>query len=92
MRGKVILAKLQEHGLLITQDALAYEVRLTTKPPDSQWRKNIVVMSIASSVEEAIGMIKEQFPNDPIIDQVVLRNRGMHLILSQTIIDEDETW
>jgi formate-dependent phosphoribosylglycinamide formyltransferase (GAR transformylase) len=84
--GKVILANKTEHGHLITQDALAYEVRLTTKPPGNQWRLNHVVMAVASSVEEAIAMCKAQYPNDPIIDQVVLRNRGMDLILASTII------
>ena len=31
-------------------------------------------------------MCKEQYPDDPIIDQVVLRNRGMELILAGSIV------
>lgn len=84
--GKVLTANTTEYGNLISQNALAYEVRMTSKKPEEQWRKNHVIMAIANSVEEAIAMCKEHHPDDPIVDQVVLRNRGMDLILSRESI------
>ena len=86
MAGKVIQANVTEHGHWLSQDALAYEVRMTSKNPDDKCRKNHVIMAVANSVEEAIAMCTEQYPDDPIIDQVVLRNRGMDLILAGSIV------
>jgi len=87
MRYKVMQAQVTEHGHWLTQNALAFEVRMTSKKSDSQWRKNHVIMAIANSVEEAIAMCKLQYPDDPIIDQVVLRNRCMDLILCGSIVE-----
>ena len=88
MAGKVIQANVTEFGHWLSQDALAYEVRMTSKKPDDKWRKNHVLMAVANTVEEAIAMCKEQYPDDPVIDQVVLRNRGMDLVLSGSIVSQ----
>jgi hypothetical protein len=63
----------------VTQNAFCYEVRMTSKKPDAKWRSNHVIMAIAICVA--------QYPDDPIIDQVVLRNRSMDLILSGDIVE-----
>jgi hypothetical protein len=71
----------------VTQNAFCYEVRMTSKKPDAKWRSNHVIMAVASSVQDAIAMCVAQYPDDPIIDQVVLRNRSMDLILSGDIVE-----
>ena len=85
MDHKTMRAEVTDHGHWITQGVLAYEVRMTSKKPDSQWRKTHVIMAIAATIDEAVAMCKRQYPDDPIIDQVVLRNRGMDLVLSGSI-------
>ena len=85
---KVIQANVTEHGHWLSQNAFAFEVRMTSKKPDSQWRKTHVIMAIANNVEDAIAMCKQQYPDDPIIDQVVLRNRCMDLILCGSIVEK----
>ena len=47
------------------------------------------VPAIAATIGEAVAMCKRQYPDDPIIDQVVLRNRGMDLVLSGSIKREE---
>ena len=89
MSGRVIFSDITKHGHFSSQKALAYEVRMTSKPPESQWRKNHVLMAVAESVEEAIAMAKNVYPDDPVIMQVVLKNGGMDLLLSQWIISEE---
>lgn len=73
----------------LNQTALAYEVRMTSCAPDAKWRSNHVILAIAGTSEEAISMCKELYPDDPIIDQVVLRNRGMDVILSSSLISAE---
>ena len=82
----VFMSNCTEYGTFISQKAMAYEVRMTSKPPESQWRKNHVLIAVADSVSEAIDMCKIQYPDDPIIDQVVLRNRGMDLLISESML------
>ena len=85
--GKIISVTANAHGHLLSQSALAYEVRMTSKKPDGRWRTNHVIMAVASSIEEAIAMCKAHYPDDPMIDQIVLRNRGMDLILSKDCVE-----
>lgn len=87
--GKVIQASVTEHGHWVTQNVLAYEVRLTSKKPEARWRTNHVVMVIAATAAEAISMCVSQYPDDPIIDQVILRNRGMDVILSEEVLQAE---
>lgn len=64
-----------------TQECFAYEMRFTTLPPDKKWRVNHVALIFAKSIQHAIELVNEYHPHDPIIDQVVLRNRSMDVIL-----------
>lgn len=83
------LSNCSEYGTFISQKALAYEVRMTSKPPESQWRKNHVIIAVADNVSEAIAMCEEMHPDDPVIDQVVLRNRGMDLLISESMLRKE---
>lgn len=87
---KVIQAHVTQHGHWLGQNAFAYEVRMTSKKPDAKWRSNHVIMAIANSVQDAIEMCVAQYPDDPIIDQVVLRNRSMDLILSGDVVEKQQ--
>ena len=91
MLKKVIQANVTEHGHWLSQGAHAYEVRMTNKKSDDQWRSNHVILAIASTVEEAVSMCKEQYPDDPVIHQVALRNRDIDLILSGSIVSQRTT-
>ena len=71
----------------ITQNVLAYEVRMSTRQPDEKFRRNHIVMSLAETVQDAIAMCLEHYPDDPIIHQVVLRNRGMDLVFDRVILE-----
>lgn len=70
----------------LTAQCFAYEVRLTHKPPDAKWRNNQVLLCVTNSVERAIEMAKELYPNDPIIDQAVLRNRSMTTVIDAEVL------
>ena len=83
----VIQAHVTQYGHWLTQNAFSYEVRMTSKKPDAKWRSNHVIMAIAKSVEDAIAMCVAQYPDDPIIDQVCLRNRSKDLILSGDVVE-----
>ena len=88
MSDKTMRAEVTEHGHWISQNVLAYEVRMTSKKPDEKWRQNHIIMAIAGTIDEAMAMCKRQYP-DPIVTQVVLRNRGMDLVLSREILLSD---
>lgn len=79
--GSVIRATTTEHGHWITQSAVVYEVRMTSRKPDAKWRSNHVLLVVSDSVEAAITLAKSVYPDDAIVDQVVLRNRGMDVII-----------
>ena len=75
-----------EYSTLIRQHMLAYEVRLTHLKPDAKWRSNEVLLCIAPTVQRAIEMAVEVYPNDTIINQVVLRNNTMDTVISADAI------
>lgn len=48
-----------------------------------------MIIAVADNVSEAIAMCEEMHPDDPVIDQVVLRNRGMDLLISESMLRKE---
>ena len=67
---------------VIKQKALVYEVSLSTWKPDDKWRKNHRVLIVCQSAQSAIEIVTAHYPDDPQIDQVILRNRAMPVIIA----------
>ena len=78
-----------EFSSRIRQHMLAYEVRLTHLKPEHKWRSNEVLLCIAPTVQRAIEMACEVYPNDTIINQVVLRNNTMDTVISADAIQSE---
>ena len=84
--GSVIRATTTEHGHWTTQTAFAYEVRMTSRTPDAKWRSNHCLLVLAGSVESAIRLATDVYPDDAIVDQVCLRNKSMDVVIDDGLI------
>lgn len=82
MRAVHTVTKSEYGDQLLRQNVLAYEVRLTHLKPGAKWRSNEVLLCIAPTLQEAIRMACEVYPDDTVINQVVLRNNNMDTVIS----------
>ncbi len=79
-----------EYGHSLDQKVLAYEVRFTTWKDGDKWRRNHTALVLCRTAEQAIDLVAQEFPDAPIINQVLLRNNEMHVLISDSV-KEGET-
>lgn len=73
---------MNQYGHVLNQSVFAYEVRFTDLPPDAKWRRNHVVLVICDTLEEAIRLVKLQWPDQTQIHQTMVRNRDMPVVIA----------
>ncbi len=78
-----------EYGQPVHQKVKCYDIQFShfPKPKEGKlgWRVNGRALIVATTLEEATAMVREQYPDDPVIHQAVLRSNDTVVMIAGSV-------